>query len=78
MRYNYEKEKFTDFNKKKYKVEILDTDMMSTFYKDYLNNRFAEHQEYNKEWTRKNFRLLKPALKLALYRMYCRLYPKKQ
>uniref|UniRef100_A0AC34G886 Apoptogenic protein 1, mitochondrial n=1 Tax=Panagrolaimus sp. ES5 TaxID=591445 RepID=A0AC34G886_9BILA len=43
---------------------------MSVFYKDFLNERASYLRAYNNEWYKKNFALIKPAIRVNLIRFF--------
>lgn len=42
---------------------------LSVFYKKFLDENYKTHIQYNKEWYKKNIKLLWPALKANIYRL---------
>ncbi|XP_005101713.1 COA8 family protein CBG23705, mitochondrial [Aplysia californica] len=50
------------------KKKSLTPEEMSVFYRSFLNENRNSHFQYNKEWYKKNFSLLWPALKVTLIR----------
>ena len=55
------------------KLEITDPELnakqMNEFYKEFLNDNYLNHYEYNKKWFSYNFSLLIPAVRVYLYRL---------
>ncbi|CAD5223955.1 unnamed protein product [Bursaphelenchus okinawaensis] len=51
------------------KLATITPEEMSTFYRDFLNQRRKELATYNSEWYRRNFCLIYPALKVNLIRV---------
>ena len=53
--------------------EPIDTDPnsknMNEFYKEFLNDNYQNHYEYNKKWFNYNFALLIPAIRVYFYRL---------
>lgn len=51
-------------------LEINDpnNDQMNEFYKEFLNENYFNHYEYNRLWFRKNLSLLWPACKVVMHR----------
>ena len=49
--------------------QILESDLlMNDFYKQFLNENYQNHYEYNKKWLKLNFQLLWMATRVNLYR----------
>jgi hypothetical protein len=53
--------------------EDIDNQKMNEFYKQFLNENFHNHSEYNRQWYRYNFMLLDLAARVSLYRFGKRL-----
>jgi len=47
----------------------LNAKLMNEFYKEFLNDNYLNHYEYNKKWFNYNFSLLMPALRVYVYRL---------
>ena len=74
LKYNFERQKYLksikSLNiKNNETTNELDSNLMSTFYKNYLDDSFITHYNYNRQWYSYNFQLLLPALKVFLYRL---------
>ena len=55
------------------KADTIDPDsnakQMNEFYKEFLNENYLNHYEYNKKWFNYNFSLLMPAVRVYFYRL---------
>jgi hypothetical protein len=55
------------------KADAIDSDsnakQMNEFYKEFLNENYLNHYEYNKKWFNYNFSLLMPAVRVYFYRL---------
>jgi hypothetical protein len=79
LKYNFEKQKFINnikLNENKTNNENnpneIDPNLMSKFYKKYLDDSFLIQHNYNRQWYRYNFQLLWPAFKVFLYKLLFR------
>ncbi|TKR86378.1 hypothetical protein L596_010982 [Steinernema carpocapsae] len=50
------------------RIEHVSANDMSEFYRSFLNERYRDLSAYNREWYRRNFSLIWPALKVNLIR----------
>lgn len=48
----------------------LTADEMSVFYKAFLDKNWKLHLNYNKEWYKKNFTLLRLAIRVKLNKLF--------
>ncbi|XP_022311117.2 cytochrome c oxidase assembly factor 8-like [Crassostrea virginica] len=52
----------------------LSADELSEFYKEFLDKNFVLHANYNREWYKKNLRLLYPAFQVFLEKIYNKVF----
>jgi hypothetical protein len=68
LRYNFEKQKFINNFKLTHNQEP-DTKEMTLFYKNFLDNSYQIHANYNKQWYKYNFMLIGKAFKVNFVRL---------
>jgi len=68
-----QQKKFMSLHAETNKEDPIDSTKMSEFYKQFLDERWDLHYNYNKEWYKKNLSMLWPAFRVSIYRLLKRL-----